>query len=69
MGDVVNLRTARKRRDRVEQAKAAGDNRIRHGRPKAERVAAQALRERETATHEAHRREPAAHSAKASDEA
>lgn len=60
MGDLVNLRTARKRRDRAEHAKAAEDNRILHGRPKAERLAARVIHEREAAAHEAHRREPAA---------
>jgi hypothetical protein len=34
---VVNLRQARKRRDRAEAEKLAAENRARHGRSKAER--------------------------------
>jgi hypothetical protein len=36
MGDIVNLRTVRRRRDRAVDAAAAADNRARHGRTKAE---------------------------------
>lgn len=36
MGDIVNLRTARRRRERAAEAAAAADNRARHGRTKAE---------------------------------
>jgi hypothetical protein len=45
LGDVVNLRQARKRRDRAEKARQAAENRVRHGRSKAER-------RREAAEHE-----------------
>lgn len=37
MGDVVNLRLARKRRRRAEQQAAADENRVIHGRTKAEK--------------------------------
>lgn len=35
MGDIVNLRSVRRRRDRAAEAAAAADNRARHGRTKA----------------------------------
>jgi len=37
MGDIVNFRSARKRRERKLSAQRAAENRIRHGRGKAER--------------------------------
>lgn len=37
-GKVVNLRTARKRRDRAAEEARAAENRTRHGRTKAERA-------------------------------
>ena len=37
MADIVNLNQYRKRRDPRDAAKAAAENRIRHGRSKAER--------------------------------
>ncbi len=37
MGEVVNLRTIRKRLRRAEQERAAAANRLRHGQGKAER--------------------------------
>lgn len=36
MADIVNLNQYRKRRDRRESEKAAAENRIRHGRSKAD---------------------------------
>lgn len=39
MAEVVNLRMARKRRDRAEKAKAAANARAQHGAGKAERDA------------------------------
>jgi len=39
MGDVVNLRTARKRRDRAAGEAAAAANRAAHGRTRAEKAA------------------------------
>jgi hypothetical protein len=38
MGDVINLRQARKARDRKVAAQAASEARARHGRTKAERA-------------------------------
>ena len=38
-GEVVNLRHARKQRDRAAEAETAAANRSKHGRTKAERVA------------------------------
>ena len=46
MGEVVNLRRARKRRDRAAGADAAGRNRLAHGRTLAERRATDAERRR-----------------------
>ena len=40
MGDVVNLRTARKRAARLRREKEADRNRIEHGRSKEERILA-----------------------------
>lgn len=36
-GTIVNLRQARKARDRLEAERAAAENRARHGQPKAAR--------------------------------
>ena len=44
MADIVNLRTARKRKARAADARVADDNRVRHGMPKAVRQAAEAER-------------------------
>ena len=44
MADIVNLRTARKRKARAADARVADDNRVRHGTPKAVRQAAEAER-------------------------
>lgn len=46
MGDVINLRTERKRREKTKAAEAARENRVRHGRTGAEkkRIAAEAER-------------------------
>jgi hypothetical protein len=42
MGDVVNLRTIRKRAARARDAQSAEENRVLHGRSKAERQLAEA---------------------------
>jgi len=42
MGDVVNLRMARKAKARVDAERAAAANRARHGRTRAEKAAEQA---------------------------
>jgi hypothetical protein len=44
MGEVVNLRRARKRRDRAQAAKEADGNRIAFGRAKSERALSEAER-------------------------
>ncbi|RYE01933.1 MAG: DUF4169 family protein [Sphingomonadales bacterium] len=46
MGDLVNLRQARKARDRKARAAEADANRALHGRTKAERMADAAERQR-----------------------
>ena len=46
MGDVVNLRKVRKANARREQQERATENRIRHGRSKAERALESARREK-----------------------
>ena len=38
MGEIINLRKARKGRARIAAAEAAGENRVRHGRIAAERA-------------------------------
>lgn len=58
MAEIVSLRTARKRKARGEKERTAEENRILHGRPRAERLANRSRREREEAAHEGHRREP-----------
>ena len=55
MGDVINLRKARKRAERQQRAKAAAENRILHGRSKAERQLKEAQREQGARKLEAHR--------------
>lgn len=57
MGDVVNLRTARKRKARSEREREAAGNRALHGRTKAETAVARAIGEKLTAHHDAHLRE------------
>lgn len=57
MGEIVNLRMARKRKARAQGEKAAGENRLLHGRSKAERSATKGENQRAEAAHEAHRRE------------
>lgn len=57
-GDVVNLRMARKRRDRTTKEADAERNRFEHGRSKAERELARARNDKATREHEAKRREP-----------
>jgi hypothetical protein len=38
MGEIINLRTARKRRERVARERDAEENRARHGRTAAEKI-------------------------------
>ena len=57
MGDIVNLRRARKQRERREQEKAAQAKRVAHGRSKSERELASAQARLEAVKLDAHRRE------------
>lgn len=57
MGDIVNLRMARKRLQRVTDRQAADENRIRHGRTRGEKHAEREARRKAQAAVEAHRRE------------
>ncbi|MCD2176604.1 DUF4169 family protein [Rhizobium sp. C1] len=50
MGDVVNLRQFRKRADRAEKEKTAEQNRLAHGRTKAEKSLTRALNEKAART-------------------
>jgi hypothetical protein len=58
MAEIVNLRQARKRKTRAEKDAAADANRRAHGRPPAERRAADKIRALEAERLEGHRREP-----------
>ncbi|WP_442583120.1 DUF4169 family protein [Mesorhizobium sp. ASY16-5R] len=57
MGEIVNLRIARKRRQRDDQAKLADENRARHGRTKVEKQRDRADAARLSDHVEAHRRD------------
>ena len=59
MGEVVNLRMARKRRDRREDEKRAEANRVLHGLTKAERTKSSTEAARDAQRLDGHRREPA----------
>lgn len=52
MGDVVNLRMARKRRARADDKALAAQNRVRHGRTGAQKAADRAERERNGKLHD-----------------
>ncbi len=56
MGDVINLRRARKARNRREKQARAAENRTAHGTPKALKTHAQAEHEREGRVLDSHRR-------------
>ncbi|HRP80143.1 MAG TPA: DUF4169 family protein [Aquamicrobium sp.] len=56
MGELVNLRAARKRRERAAKEREAEENRARHGRTKADKQAEAAARERDAAALDGHRR-------------
>ena len=58
MGDLVNLRRARKRRDRERDAAAAAANRAAHGMTRAERTNIEAGREAADRRLDGHRLEP-----------
>ena len=57
-GDVVNLRMARKRRDRTAKEAEAERNRFEHGCSKTERDLARARNDKASRDHDASRREP-----------
>jgi hypothetical protein len=56
--EIVNLRQARKRQRRGEKERTAAENRVLHGRPAAERAAAELERDRTAKRLENHRRTP-----------
>ena len=58
MTAVINLRLARKRRQRAEKERAASENRAVHGRPKAEKERQRLDNERAAAFVDGHRLEP-----------
>jgi len=58
MGDTVNLRQARKDRDRAKKRAAADENAARHGLTKAQKRLEQARADKARATLDAHRRDP-----------
>lgn len=58
MGEVVNLRMARKRKARAREAQAADENRARFGRSAAARERQRAADEIDNRRHEGHRRSP-----------
>lgn len=58
MGDIVNLKLARKRKARAGKEDRAAANRVLFGRTKAEKQAADAESRRTAAALDAHKREP-----------
>lgn len=57
MAEIVNLRMARKRKARDEKERLAEQNRLLHGRSKAERLRSDSEAERSSVFLEGHRRE------------
>lgn len=57
MGEVVNLRQARKQKARTEKERQAGENRTLHGRTKAERERDRLISEKAEKFVAGHRRE------------
>jgi hypothetical protein len=55
MGDVVNLRRARKAKARTQSAEAAAENRVRHGRTRLQREVEQQEVSRIDRRHDGHR--------------
>jgi len=60
MGDIVNLRRARKQREKASSEIDAAANRVRFGRPKGEKRVQAAQRKLERDRLDAHRLEPGA---------
>lgn len=50
MADIINLRKARKEKERVAREAAAASNRAKHGRTKVEKAREDALRTKQNAT-------------------
>ena len=57
MGDLVNLRQARKRKQRDEKARKADQNRLLHGRTRGERTLTEHERQNADKLHDGHKRE------------
>lgn len=57
MADIINLRTARKRKARDAKETVAAENRLKFGRTKAEKDLAQARTELDSKRIDAHKRE------------
>ncbi len=55
MGDVINLRLHRKRKEREAKEAAAAENRSKFGRTKAEKDQTRAVVDLQTRRHDAHR--------------
>lgn len=58
MGEIINLRKARKQRERAAKDEEAAQNRVTHGRTKAEKKLTGAKAEKAAGDLEAHKREP-----------
>lgn len=58
MGEIINLRQARKAKARDDKARTAEENRARHGRTKAEKQVDRLSSEKSTAFIDGHRRTP-----------
>ena len=58
MAEVINLRRARKARERADAEAQAAENRVRYGRPKAEKRLEAARAEKERRDLEGKRRDP-----------
>ena len=58
MGEIINLRRARKTRDRAASEAEAAANRLSHGRSKAEKQATRAERARQERSLDGARRDP-----------
>ena len=57
MAEIINLRRARKRKERAEKEAQAAENRIAFGRTKAERALSEARKDLATRRLEAHKRD------------
>ncbi len=55
MAEIVNLRSRRKQLARTAAAEAAAENRVQHGRTRAERQATESARDKESRNLDGHR--------------